>query len=211
MSKQFSTFVFDFDGTLVNTFVFIKKILPSICQEFGQETFTDQQIETMREKGFGQLIKELKIPLWQVPKLNGLVQQELAKYLDQIEFFPDIVEQLQHLKSQTISLGILSSNSRDNIRQFLARQDQGNLFDFVYTGKNIFGKDKVLKKMLNIHQLDPLQILYFGDEVRDIQACRKVNIKVAAVSWGFNTKNSLAAHQPDYLLDQVTQISQLLK
>jgi len=44
-------------------------------------------------------------------------------------------------------------------------------------------------------------MLYVGDEIRDIRAARKVGIAVAAVTWGFNSQEALAAENPDFLVD----------
>jgi hypothetical protein len=39
-----------------------------------------------------------------------------------------------------------------------------------------------------------LPSLYVGDEVRDIQAAHKAGVAVAAVTWGFNSRDLLARH-----------------
>ena len=43
--------------------------------------------------------------------------------------------------------------------------------------------------------------IYIGDETRDIEAARKAGVKVAAVSWGLNSREALEKYQPDWLLE----------
>ncbi len=50
------------------------------------------------------------------------------------------------------------------------------------------------------------EVIYVGDETRDIEAAKKINSKVIAVSWGFNTKEALARHNPDFLIHQPSEL-----
>jgi phosphoglycolate phosphatase-like HAD superfamily hydrolase len=52
--------------------------------------------------------------------------------------------------------------------------------------------------------------VYVGDEVRDIVAARKAGVDVAAVSWGYNTREVLAKHEPDYLIERPELLPTLL-
>ena len=80
-------------------------------------------------------------------------------------------------------MGILSSNSKENIQRFLGMHD-GEMFDFVYTAKSIFGKDQTLKKLLKERGYAKEEVLYVGDELRDAEACRKAGIACALVTCG---------------------------
>ncbi len=55
-------------------------------------------------------------------------------------------------------------------------------------------------------QLTPEEIIYVGDETRDIDASKKINIKVIAVSWGFNSGEALSRHKPDFLIHQPSEL-----
>ena len=61
------------------------------------------------------------------------------------------------------------------------------------------------------NQLNPSEIIYVGDQVRDISACRKINCKIIAVSWGYNSKSRLIKGNPDFLVDKPKDILQIVK
>ena len=61
------------------------------------------------------------------------------------------------------------------------------------------------------HNLKPQEIIYVGDEVRDIQACKKIGVKIIAVSWGYNSKEILDREKPDYLVNKPIEIPKILK
>ncbi len=50
-----------------------------------------------------------------------------------------------------------------------------------------------------------------GDETRDIEAAKKSKIKIVAVTWGFNSSNVLAQHQPDFLIDIPQQLTEIFE
>ena len=75
--------------------------------------------------------------------------------------------------------------------------------DKIITNNNIFGKDKLLRKMGR-------QFVYVGDEVRDVEACKKAGVKMIGVTWGFNTKEALKKAGADYLVDNRTELRKLL-
>ena len=53
-------------------------------------------------------------------------------------------------------------------------------------------------------------MLYIGDELRDVKASQKAGVPIAAVTWGFNSRQSLAAAKPDYLFDRPADFLTLL-
>jgi phosphoglycolate phosphatase len=55
--------------------------------------------------------------------------------------------------------------------------------------------------MCKKHQIHHSEVIYVGDEDRDIIAAKKAKIKNIAVSWGYNSKNKLRQLNPDFLVN----------
>jgi phosphoglycolate phosphatase len=49
-------------------------------------------------------------------------------------------------------------------------------------------------------------ILYIGDELNDIIACKKAKVKVLAVTWGLESVDSLISGKPDHLCNEPIEI-----
>ncbi|HUI33439.1 MAG: HAD-IA family hydrolase [Dysgonamonadaceae bacterium] len=199
MNKQI---IFDFDGTLVDTFDVIKNI---VINEYGEY---DIDFELFKHKGAKGLLKKANIPRWKLPGMILNVTSKLRKS-ENIKLFPGIVDLLYSLKSN-YKIGIVSSNSKDIIIDTLKKDNIENLFEFVYSESSLFGKHLVLKKMCKKHNINPLDVIYVGDEDRDIIAAKKAGIKNIAVTWGFNSKEKLSRENPDYLVDSPMQILEVL-
>ncbi len=190
--------VFDFDGTLADTFDLIKTIATNEYSEY------DVDLELFKNEGAKGMLKKLDIPRWKLPGMILNVTTKLRNSKD-IKLFPSIVDLLHTLKKD-YKIGILSSNSKEIINKTLREYDIENLFEFVYSDSSLFGKHIVLKRMCSKYSIDPVSVIYVGDEDRDIIAAKKVKIKTVAVTWGFNSKEKLCKEKPDYLVDLPMQI-----
>jgi phosphoglycolate phosphatase len=195
--------VFDFDGTLADTFDVIKNIAMNESSEH------DIDVELFKSEGAKGMLKMLNIPRWKIPGMILNVTNKLRNSKN-IKLFPGIVDLLINLKKD-YKIGILSSNSKEIINDTLKEYDIENLFEFVYSESSLFGKHSVLKRMCSKHNIDPLEVIYVGDEDRDIIAAKKANLKTIAVTWGFNSNEKLSKESPDYLVDSPMQILEALQ
>lgn len=90
------------------------------------------------------------------------------------------------------------------------QQEQINCVTEVLTSSKLFGKDKVLKKYMKQQNIDCNDILYVGDEVRDIIACNKVNIPFMWVSWGLDGLELIEKENPTYTVHTPNELIKIL-
>ena len=202
--------LFDFDGTLADTLTAIVKISNSLAEEFGYQPTSTEKLEQIRHLSSREIIKQSGISRFKIPFLLKKVQKGLREDIKSLTPIPGIIDVLNDLKSEGYQLGILTSNSADNVNLFLENNSWVKLFDFVDSGSPILGKEKVIRKFLKKHNLNPADVIYVGDETRDIEAAKKNNIQVVAVSWGFNYKEVLAQYKPDFLIDEPQDLSEVV-
>ena len=74
----------------------------------------------------------------------------------------------------------------------------------------IFGKSRGIEKLINKLQCPRANSIYIGDETRDIEAARKVDIKSIAVTWGYNTEKVLVTYKPDCIARKPEDLLMLL-
>lgn len=193
--------LFDFDGTIADTLDSIVKITNRLAGEFGYKKTTQEDVEYMRNMNSMQIIKTSGVPIVKVPFLLQMVKLELNHEIQNLKPISGIIETLQVLSNKEYKLGIVTSNSLENVKGFLERNDMSKLFSFIHAGSTLFGKNKAIKSFLRKEGLTPERVIYVGDETRDIEAARKAKIKVIAVSWGFNSKAILSKHKPDLAIN----------
>jgi phosphoglycolate phosphatase len=205
--------VFDFDGTIADTLGAIYKLSIELAREqrLVSENNTLKNLDHYRNKYPHQILRELKVPLIKLPFVLKSIREKLTKELPTVPSFNGIHEVITNVKKAGLRTILLSSNTKKNIQVYLQNHKWENLFDSVYTGVSIFGKSFKLKKVLKKEKLQNTEAVYIGDEVRDIKACKKVNIKVIAVSWGFHIREYLERNKPDFLVDKPRQILEIVR
>lgn len=203
-------FIFDFDGTIADTYHYVVAISNQLAKEYNYREISEDEKESLKDHSSREVIKILKVPMMKIPAIIARAKQELYKNAPNILPIPELKEILQKIHSQGIPMGILSSNSKQNVHAFLENHKMDHLFKFVQTTSKVWSKDSSLKKILQQYQLQANQIIYVGDELRDIAAAHRIKAKVIAVTWGFNSSSSLKAHNPDYIINHPSALLDLI-
>jgi len=196
-----STIIFDFDGTLVDSLIPSIEIYNQLAIEFKLKPLKMTEIKELRNMSGIEAYKKSGITITKLPFVMAKARKLFENYINDIKLVGNLRETLIKLKEKGLVLGILSSNTNENIEEYLEKNSL-KCFDFIYSGRNIFGKDKVMKKLLKDKKLSSGTTVYVGDEVRDIDAAKKAGIKIAAVDWGFNSKMALEKAKPDWLISK---------
>jgi HAD superfamily hydrolase (TIGR01662 family) len=194
------TVIFDFDGTIADTLAVGIAIINRHSAYFGIRKIDKRDVRKLKKLPLMSILKEFEIALIKVPFLLKFFRSELAKEIDSILPFDGVVQALRNLKSKGYRLGILSSNSVDNVTSFLKNNDL-EIFDFVWSENTLFGKQRALKKILKVYELSASEVLYIGDEVRDIEGAKKAGVASGAVTWGYNDEELLLEHEPDVMFN----------
>lgn len=202
--------IFDFDGTIAETLIAIVRIVNQLAPEFGYSPVTAETLASLQNLNTRQIIQQSEMASYKVPFLIRRLQQELSQEIEQLELIDGMEAALRSLHTQNHRLGIVTSNSANNVHRFLRHHDIDDWFSFIYTGTRLLGKSRVLRQAIRRQALDEAQVIYVGDETRDIEAAHAIGLKVAAVTWGFNSRVSLEAHHPDFLLTHPSELLQIV-
>ena len=202
------TIIFDFDGTIANSFNAFVRVYNEIGKDYNLTQITPKEARLLRSMTPREVIRTLKISLFTLPFYLWKGRALFKKEVDTIKPFDGIIPVLEEL-AKVHKLGILTSNEKDSVEGFLMKYSL-NMFDFVHSEKNLFGKHRALASLLTTYNLRPQEVIYVGDEVRDIESCKKVGIPIAAVSWGLNSVELLAKYRPEYLFSKPSDLLELL-
>ena len=196
--------VWDFDGTLADSLPTSVSIFNRLAPEMGFKPLED--VTAARGMSTRQLMRKHGISLWRLPRLVRKYQALVAEEADKLKLVAGLPAALSAITGTGLRLGILSSNREDNIRRCLRANGAEGHFAFVVGYPKLFGKGKALKRILRAERLHRDEVLYVGDELRDVEAAKKAGVKVAAVTWGFHTAELLRGASPDYVVNDASEL-----
>jgi phosphoglycolate phosphatase-like HAD superfamily hydrolase len=202
--------MFDFDGTLADTLDTLVTITNRLALEFGYKPTAPEELAQIRNLSSREIVMQSGISIFKIPFLLKKIKGNLHDEIQYLNSIPGIKEALIQLKYEGNILGILTSNSEENVRIFLNKQGMEELFSFVYSETTLFSKHRIIRKFMKENYLSSEEIVYVGDETRDIESSKKIPIKVIAVSWGFNSREVLAKHKPDFLIHKPSELIEVM-
>lgn len=207
-AMQLRAAIFDFDGTIADTFDRVVTILNGMSGEFGYRAAAPHEVDELRGMPPRDVAKHLGVRWHMLPAIVTRARNELTRGMANIQPFEGIPAVLAELRSRGVLVGMLTSNNRKNVELFLAQHPLE--FDFVSTGSGLWSKHRRLAKLLKQHNLARDQTAYIGDEVRDIEAARALGIRAVAVGWGYTKPELLATQKPDALVRDVPDLVETL-
>jgi len=206
--------LFDFDGTIANTTPYNYKKVSEFLKKERKLRITDKEIiENIANNTYFDLLKKWQISFWQIPyilKKYSEGQKELINHIESLRLYPNIKKIVLELKNKGFKIGVLSSNIKENIYKFL-KFNNLEVFDYIDCGTHILGKAQALKNFIQKNKFCKDELIYVGDEVRDIKACKKTGIKIVVVDWGLNSKKLLEKFAPDYIISKPGELLKILK
>lgn len=201
--------VFDFDGTLADSFPWAATVVNQFADQYGFQRIDPADHARLRNYDAKQLMQHLGVSMWKVPQMAIHVRKRMAEEIDRIPMFPGVSAMLQRLAGAGITLAAVSSNSESNVRHVLGPENAALFRDFD-CGASVFGKAPKLKAVMRRCGVAPAQAILIGDEIRDGKAARKVEMAFGAVAWGYTNPEALHAQRPEEFFTTIEEIADSL-
>ena len=198
-------FIFDFDGTVANSGALVEQIIGKLAAD--NKVKTDRAKEFKHREGLP-VLKKLRLFLF-IRKVSDDFKYMYNQNLASIPPFAGMLELLVALHEAGFPLVFITSNIEGNIREFF----RANRFAppvTVITSDGLFGKDKTIRRFLKQYGCAKEDVLYIGDEIRDIKACRKTGIDIAFVEWGLDRDEDLGNLKPKFRVKSPTKLRDIL-
>ncbi|WNS74701.1 HAD-IA family hydrolase [Bacillus sp. DTU_2020_1000418_1_SI_GHA_SEK_038] len=200
--------IFDFDGTIANSQYAFVSAWNHLAEKHRFKKLEHESLEDLKKLTIKERSRVLNFPMYKLPILMPELYTAYRQSILDVTLFEGMKELLSELEIRGYHTAIISSNTEDNIREFLNRN--GIKVTDILCSSRIFGKDKVIKKFLKSHNLQPSEVIYVGDEHRDIVACKKCNVKVIWVGWGYDGIEVVQSENPDYMIQTPDEILQIV-
>ncbi len=201
--------IFDFDGTLIDSYEAIAESLNHVRTSFSLPNLRMDDVRGMVGHGLEHLISEA-VGGQHVDEGVRLFRQSYATLCEKkTRILPEVKETLDQLDGRGYTMAIASNKPSYFARDILKALEMEHLFAEVL-GPNDVDKPKPDPEMLEIIMmrigLSPDEVVYVGDMLLDIEVARRAGVAVYAIPTGSATRESLLDGRPDRLLHRFAEL-----
>lgn len=213
---SFSHILFDLDGTLTNPRLGIGNSLQYALRQMHLDGYSDDILERFigppLQQGFSTLfgLSEAHTTL-AVEHFRTYFGQKGLYENEPYEGILELLEEL-HLAGKKVYLvtSKLEKYARMIVRHFEFDHYLDDLQGAEYTGKHS-SKSQLIAQLMERNRLEPsASIVMVGDTHYDMLGAKDQGISSVAVAYGFGTHKSLKDCSPDFIVDSVEDLSELL-
>lgn len=203
--------IFDLDGTLVDSSRMIFECSNAVLESMGRPQVSHEDFEAMRSMPPRQALKVMGVSIYQIPGLKKKVNLEMYRRIDQISLFSGVLQLLEGLKADGFKMSVLSSNQQNYIDEIIARDGLGRFFDKIESSSGLFGKLKDIRSLVKELGLEKSEVIYVGDELRDVEGAKGAGVNMLAVTWGIQDPAAMRASEADWVVDDVEQLEEIIR
>ena len=187
--------IFDFDGTLADSWTIAVDELRGAATLFGLRQLTPEEVEELRGRTSRQVFDTLGVALWKIPRIAAHMRRRFEERASDITLFAGVPQMLHALADAGAVIGVVSSNSETTVATVLGPQTM-RLVAHVECGSSLFGKSRRFLRLMNAVGAAPADTIAVGDESRDLDAAGAAGITGWAVEWGYARPALLQALAP---------------
>jgi phosphoglycolate phosphatase len=212
---RYFNFIFDLDGTLVDSF---KDVKDSLVKAYKDNGVTDDVL--VRETDLGPPIIDM------IKKITPSVDPELADkialryrhfyvtegYIN-TKLYPGVRETLTEIKRIGCKL-FLATNKPYVQTRAIVKKLKIDMFDDVLCPDSQdglkFSKIQMLDRIIKNFELKKYETVFVGDAYTDIFAAQHNNIDSIAVSYGYSDTDELFKSNPTYTIDKFSELQKFI-
>jgi phosphoglycolate phosphatase len=196
--------LFDFDGTIADTFDDHVKIVGRLLKI----KVTKSMLSKAQKLSLRELAEEYHVSTWKLAYFHFKGRRILKKSRKIPVVFKGMDVVLKRL-SKKCNVYIVSSAPKEVIQRTL--QKYGITANGILGRASLSNKSRRIKRSLKKYKLKKQETVYVGDEIRDIEACKKTRIKIISVTWGFNTMKALKKKRPSFMAHKPLDILKIVQ
>ncbi|MBK3331803.1 HAD-IA family hydrolase [Persephonella atlantica] len=210
--KNKDTFLFDLDGTLINSSKDIAVAVNYALKKLGFPALEEKEI--IKHVGYGG--KKLIEGVLKTDD-NELIEEGVRLFREYYfsnpavytTLYPYVYETLELLKKEKKKVAVVTNKYQDISEQILKKLNIVHLIDLIVGGDTTPSKkperEPVMFALKNLNS-NPENAVMIGDSEADVQAGRSAGVKTVFVTYGFGKEDKVLPLKPDFIINSMRQL-----
>ena len=205
---------FDLDGTLIDSKITILKSTIAALKELNIEaSLPEDKFFTMIGMHFIDIFNEFKIDVPDFNKFISVYKSIYFNFIDDSIPFPGAAEVLKHFNEKEIKTSLLTTKAQDQADKIIDHFDLRKNLSYVMGRRNGVAHKPSAEPLLIICDelgIQPTETLMVGDTDLDINCGKNAGALSCGVTYGYRTEENLKEHNPDYLINDISKLKDLI-
>ena len=212
-------FIFDLDGTLVDTAPDFKNSINYMLNELNETEVTLEEIRNWVGYGARELIRRTVVDK-NIPhdekKIEEMLKIFLVHYTHNIDddsvLFNNVKNVLEFLKNNGVKLAVCTNKMERLSNILLEKLNVLHMFDYLVGGDSLIRSKPDPYPLLNICEKLNTEIsdsIMIGDSATDLNAGKDAGMPVVLVSYGY-TDNKDIYNEADLVINDFSQLKELV-
>ncbi len=208
-----TTFLFDLDGTLIDSIDLILNCYRHTMKKHLGEVPPDR----LWLVGIGTPLRKQMADFTEDP---DEIEAMVATYKDHhhkhhddlLQEYPGALAAVKKIKARGVKMGVVTSKMPWSTHRGLEICGYDGLFDVFVTAQDVKKHKPDPEPVLHAMELlksEPEETIFVGDSPHDMASGRSAGVRTAAVLWGPFDRNQLEPHSPDYWLETPAELANL--
>ncbi len=215
-ARKFKGFIFDLDGTLLDTLPDLIQITNKTLKHFSFPTRTHDEILSYVGDGAYKLIYRALPECASKKTCEETLEYWTALYpkegLELTRPYAGLAHTLQQLREKGCKLGVLSNKYEQGVLD-VCNKYLPNYFDTLHGEGEGFPRKPDptgLLKVLDELNLRANESAYVGDSAGDVNVAKRAGCFAVGASWGYNKVSTLKAAGADVIIDTPSELLQFV-
>ncbi|OHD57662.1 MAG: hypothetical protein A2Y33_06395 [Spirochaetes bacterium GWF1_51_8] len=211
---KYLLYIFDIDGTLIDSRSTITQALYDAGAEFGSSRESIERASAMIGQTLDTILNVMGVPDDRLEWGRQVYRKHYFGYIDREKPYPGIAETVRELSGRVL-LSVATNKGQNGARRTLENHGLLKYFDYLACADNSPPKPDPgsLTQILEFYagqgkHLDPSDCLVIGDSPYDAEYASNAGADFALVTWGFFTPENVP-FEPDYLISEPKQLIEL--
>lgn len=203
--------LFDIDGTLLDTHEYIYQAFEHSLGKH-HKPLPRNIIQTIMGKPLEECYRILT-KLENIKNLAGSHKEFQVANPHLVKPFPNTLSTLEHLKEKGLFIGAVTTRAGNTVRQTLEETEIIHYLNYIVAFEDVTNPKpdpEGIRKALTYFELKPEEAMMVGDSDVDVLAGQNAGVTTVGVTYGFHGK-VLAETNPDYLIEDIKEILQIVK
>jgi pyrophosphatase PpaX len=212
MTNKITTILFDLDGTLIDTNELIISTYLHTLEKYYPGTYQREDVLPFMGPTLHDSFSSID-----PDRVEEMILEyrayNLANHDELVTEFAGVKETVQTLMAKGYKLGIVTTKLHDTVLKGLRLMELEAYFEVIVALDHVEKAKpdpEPIFKALEQLEATPVEAIMVGDNYHDILAGKNAGTKTAGVAWSIKGRDYLAKFEPDYMLENMTDLLTIL-